>query len=124
MIPIPASLAAAALAVLVAPLASADPSDFQYVRTQTGAVRCVISAPTWDANGRAPKAFPAPRKARVAPETGTSPASTTTARPSALTACRRSNALRDGAVSLDPLRIGQRVVKDDARGDSVVPLSQ
>ena len=45
MIPIPASLAAAALAVLVAPLASADPSDFQYVRTQTGAVRCVISAP-------------------------------------------------------------------------------
>jgi hypothetical protein len=48
MIRIPASLAAAALnalAVLIAPLASADPSDFQYVRTQTGAVRCVISAP-------------------------------------------------------------------------------
>lgn len=37
--------AAIALAVLVAPLASADPSDYQYVRTQTGAVRCVISAP-------------------------------------------------------------------------------
>jgi hypothetical protein len=47
MIRIPASLAAAGLAVLVAPLASADPGDFQYVRTQTGAVRCVISAPTW-----------------------------------------------------------------------------
>ena len=45
MIRIPASLAAAVLAVLVAPVASADPSDFQYVRTQTGAVRCVISAP-------------------------------------------------------------------------------
>lgn len=37
-------LAALALAVPLAPSASADPSDFQYVRTQSGAMRCVISA--------------------------------------------------------------------------------
>jgi hypothetical protein len=35
--------AAVALAVVIAPAALADPSDFQYVRTETGAVRCVIS---------------------------------------------------------------------------------
>ena len=34
---------ALALAMLTAPSAVADPSDYQYVRTQTGAVRCVIS---------------------------------------------------------------------------------
>jgi hypothetical protein len=36
--------AAIAVAVLPAPVASADPSDFQYVRTETAAVRCVMSA--------------------------------------------------------------------------------
>jgi hypothetical protein len=36
--------AAIALAVVLAPVASADPIDYQYVRTETGAVRCVISA--------------------------------------------------------------------------------
>ena len=45
MFRVSASSAAIALAVLVAPLASADPNDYQYVRTQTGAIRCVISAP-------------------------------------------------------------------------------
>jgi hypothetical protein len=45
MIRILISSAAIAGAVVVAPPSAADPSDFQYVRTQTGAVRCVISAP-------------------------------------------------------------------------------
>jgi hypothetical protein len=40
----PVPSAAIAVAVLLAPVASADPSDFQYVRTETAAVRCVISA--------------------------------------------------------------------------------
>lgn len=31
------------LVVVIAPSASADPNDHQYVRTETGAVRCVIS---------------------------------------------------------------------------------
>jgi hypothetical protein len=35
---------AIAVAVAIAPPASADPNDYQYVRTETGAVRCVISA--------------------------------------------------------------------------------
>jgi hypothetical protein len=35
--------AAIALANGVAPAASADPNDFQYVRTQSGVVRCVIT---------------------------------------------------------------------------------
>ena len=35
---------AAVSAVASAPFASADPSDFQYVTTVSGAVRCVISA--------------------------------------------------------------------------------
>ena len=38
------SVGVIALAVVMAPSASADPSDYQYVRTETGAVRCVISA--------------------------------------------------------------------------------
>lgn len=33
-----------AVAAVVAPPASADPSDFQYVTTESGAVRCVLDA--------------------------------------------------------------------------------
>jgi DNA-binding transcriptional LysR family regulator len=39
-----AGLISVALAAVTAPAALADPSDFQYVRTESGAVRCVISA--------------------------------------------------------------------------------
>ena len=38
------AVAAIPVAMLTAPAAVADASEFQYVRTETGAVRCVISA--------------------------------------------------------------------------------
>jgi hypothetical protein len=59
--------AAAALAVLAAPLASADPGDFQYVRTQTGAVRCVISAPHVGCERSSIDGFPGAPKSQSGP---------------------------------------------------------
>src|SRR5689334_20929449 len=50
MLRVSVTSAAIAPAIALAPSAAADPSDFQYVRTETGAVRCVISA-SLDAGG-------------------------------------------------------------------------
>jgi len=59
--------AAIALAIGVAPAASADPSDFQYVRTQTGAVRCVISAPHVGCERSSIDGFPGAPKSQSGP---------------------------------------------------------
>jgi hypothetical protein len=57
-----------ALAVLVAPTASADePSDYQYVRTQSGAVRCVISAPHVGCERSSIDGFPGAPKSQSGP---------------------------------------------------------
>lgn len=59
--------AAVALAVVLAPSASADPSDFQYVRTETGAVRCVISAPHVGCERSSADGFPGAPKSQSGP---------------------------------------------------------
>jgi hypothetical protein len=59
--------AAIALAVLIAPSASADPNDYQYVRTETGAVRCVISAPHVGCERTSADGFPGAPKSQSGP---------------------------------------------------------
>jgi hypothetical protein len=60
--------AAIALAVVVAPTASADdPDDYQYVRTQTAAVRCVISAPHVGCERSSAYGFPGAPKSQSGP---------------------------------------------------------
>lgn len=53
-----ASVVTIALAGITAPSASADPSDYQYVRTETGEVRCVISAPHVGCERTSAEGFP------------------------------------------------------------------
>ena len=67
MFRVSASSAAIALAVLVAPLASADPNNYQYVRTQTGAIRCVISAPHVGCERSSADGFPGAPKSQSGP---------------------------------------------------------
>ena len=59
--------AALAVAAVIAPSASADPSDFQYVRTETGAVRCVISAPHVGCERSSADGFPGAPKSQSGP---------------------------------------------------------
>ena len=67
MLRVSAPSAAIALAVLIAPLASADPNDYQYVRTETGAVRCVISAPHVGCERTSIDGFPGAPKSQSGP---------------------------------------------------------
>jgi hypothetical protein len=59
--------AAIALAVVLAPVASADPIDYQYVRTETGAVRCVISAAHVGCERSSAEGFPGAPKSQSGP---------------------------------------------------------
>jgi hypothetical protein len=59
--------AAIAVAVLLAPVASAGPSDFQYVRTETAAVRCVMSAPHVACERTSIDGFPGAPKSQSGP---------------------------------------------------------
>src|ERR1700754_2756132 len=59
--------AAIALATLTAPSAVADPSDFQYVTTESGAVRCVISAEHVGCERTSADGFPGAPKSQSGP---------------------------------------------------------
>ena len=67
MFRVSAPSAGIALAVLLAPIASADPADYQYVRTETAAVRCVISAPHVGCERSSADGFPGSPKSQSGP---------------------------------------------------------
>ncbi|RDH76925.1 hypothetical protein DVS77_19015 [Mycolicibacterium moriokaense] len=58
---------AVALAFLPAPSAAADPNDYQYVRTVSGAVRCVISADHVGCERSSADGFPGAPKSQSGP---------------------------------------------------------
>ena len=47
-----------ASAISASPFSSAEPSDYQYVETKSGAVQCIISASHVSCDGPAPGGFP------------------------------------------------------------------
>lgn len=67
MLRVSVASAAIAVAFVIAPPASADPSDYQYVRTETGAVRCVISAAHVGCERSSADGFPGAPKSQSGP---------------------------------------------------------